>query len=85
MSQETLKQQLQQLHDVLQQNPQLDAESHKLLQAIADDIADHGQAEKPDDDLAEQVQQQAIQFEQEHPTLAGILHQIVDTLGRIGV
>jgi hypothetical protein len=85
MPQETLKQQLQQLHDVLQQHPQLDDESRQLLRTIADDIADHRGANQSDDDLAGQVQQQAIRFEQEYPTLSGILRQIVDTLERIGV
>ncbi|WP_420592330.1 DUF4404 family protein [Bacterioplanoides sp.] len=85
MPQETLKQQLQQLHDALQQHPQLDDESQQLLKTIADDIAGQSGAAQPDEDLTEQVQQQAIRFEQEYPTLSGILRQIVDTLGRIGV
>lgn len=85
MPQETLKQQLQQLHDALQQHPQLDDESQQLLKTIADDIAVQSGAAQPDEDLTEQVQQQAIRFEQEYPTLSGILRQIVDTLGRIGV
>lgn len=85
MPQETLKQQLQQLHDALQQHPELDGESQQLLKTIAADIADQGGRGEPSDDLSDQVQQQAIRFEQEHPTVSEILRQIVDTLGRIGV
>ena len=36
-------------------------------------------------DLSDRIEQQAVQFEQAHPTLAEILRQIMDTLGRIGV
>ena len=36
-------------------------------------------------DLSDRIEQQAVEFEQEHPTLAGVLRQIMDTLGRIGV
>ena len=85
MPQETLKQQLQQLHTELQQHPQLDNESQQLLKTIAADIADQSGRGESNEDLSEQVQQQAIRFEQEHPTLSEILRQIVDTLGRIGV
>lgn len=83
MPQQDLKQQLQQLHEALQQNPQLDDSSLELLHSIARDInaMDNNDAA----DIGERVQEQAIRFEQEHPTLAGILQQIVDTLGRIGV
>jgi hypothetical protein len=83
MPQETLKEQLQQLHQALQQHPQLDDESRSLLKSIAEDIGNQDGGNT--DDLTEQVQQQAIRFEQEHPTLSEILRQIVDTLGRIGV
>lgn len=85
MPHETLKKQLQQLHDALQQHPQLDEESTRLLKSIADDISAQSGDDAVSDDLGEQVQQQAIRFEQEHPTLSEILRQIVDTLGRIGV
>lgn len=85
MPQETLKKQLQQLHDALQQQPQLDEESVQLLKAIADDIGAQSTDNAVSEDLGKQVQQQAIRFEQEHPTLSEILRQIVDTLGRIGV
>lgn len=83
MAEQQLKQQLQQLHATLAEHPQLDSESQALLQRIAADIDEL----QPDQqtDLSERVQEQAVRFEQEHPTLAGVLRQIVDTLGRMGV
>ncbi|MCT7360509.1 DUF4404 family protein [Thalassolituus pacificus] len=83
MPQQDLKQQLQQLHETLQQNPQLDDGSLELLHSIARDIDAMENSDAAD--IGERVQEQAIRFEQEHPTLSGILRQIVDTLGRIGV
>lgn len=85
MPQETLKQQLQQLHSVLQQHPDLDDESRQLLQSIADDIANQPSDAQSEPGLNHQVQQQAIRFEQDHPALSEVLKQIMDTLGRIGV
>ena len=83
MPQQDLKQQLQQLHETLQQNLQLDDSSLELLHSIARDINAMDNSEAAD--IGERVQEQAIRFEQEHPTLSGILQQIGDTLGRIGV
>ncbi len=83
MPQNELKQQLQVLHDTLKQHPQLDDDSQALLQSIAADIDEVEAANAAD--LSERVQEQAVRFEQEHPTLAEVLRQIVDTLGRIGV
>lgn len=83
MSQNELKQQLKTLHETLKQHPQLDDDSQALLQRIADDIdaAEAGDNEE----LSERIQEQAVRFEQEHPTLAEVLREIVDTLGRIGI
>lgn len=78
-----LKQQLLALHETLKASPEIDDETQGLLQQIATDIGDV-EAGHPAD-LTERVQEQAVQFEQEHPALSEILRQIVDTLGRIGV
>lgn len=83
MPEQKLKEQLQTLHDTLSQHPDLDEETQTLLQKIATDI-DNVEADSAAD-LSERVQEQAVQFEQDHPTLSGVLRQIVDTLGRIGV
>jgi len=83
MPEQKLKEQLQSLHQELSQRPQLDEESMNLLQKIAADIDNVESGDIAD--LTERVQEQAVQFEQEHPTLSEVLRQIVDTLGRIGV
>lgn len=83
MPQQQLKEQLEQLHRTLAEHPQLDSDTQALLQKIAADIDGIEGAEQPE--LTELVQEQAVRFEQEHPTLAEVLRQIVETLGRIGV
>ena len=83
MTDNPLKQQLQQLHQQLQQSPALDSDTLSLLEQIAVDIESLG--DKDSADLSDRIQQQAVEFEQEHPTLSRILHEIVDVLGRIGV
>ena len=87
MADEKLHQLLTQVHEQLQQQDSLDAESQDLLQQVLTDVkAASGDAtEEFQQDLSERIEQQAVQFEQAHPTLAEILRQIMDTLGRIGV
>lgn len=83
MSDSNLQKQLKELHQTLDQNPQLDAESLVLLKQIAADIEDLDIDNSPD--LTEIIQEQAVSFEQDYPTLAVVLRQLVDTLGRMGV
>mgnify|MGYP000269701776 CR=1 FL=1 len=87
MADEKLHQLLTKVHEQLQQQNSLDEQSQKLLQQVLLDVkdaTDNGTVELQQD-LSERIEQQAVQFEQAHPTLAEILRQIMDTLGRIGV
>lgn len=83
MSQNTLKDQIIQLQRALANQPNLDAESLAMLQKIVADLNESDVRTEPE--LTDLLQEQALHFEQEHPTLAAVLRQIVDTLGRIGV
>ena len=86
MADEKLHELLTQVHEHLQQQTNLDEQSQKLLQQVLVDVqtASAGEVEL-EQDLSDRIEQQAVQFEQAHPTLAEILRQIMDTLGRIGV
>lgn len=86
MADEKLHELLTQVHEHLQQQTSLDEQSQKLLQQVLIDVqtASTGEVEL-EQDLSDRIEQQAVQFEQAHPTLAEILRQIMDTLGRIGV
>jgi flagellar motor switch protein FliG len=88
MSDEKLHQLLNQVHEQLQQQDSIDGESQALLQQVLTDIKAASGSDNTDEipqDLSERIEQQAVEFEQVHPTLSGVLRQIMDTLGRIGV
>lgn len=86
MSDEKLNDLLTQVHEHLQQQTSLDEQSQELLQQVLRDIKNTSAGEvELQQDLSDRIEQQAVEFEQAHPTLAEILRQIMDTLGRIGV
>lgn len=83
MSESNLQKQLKELRKTLDSNPQLDAESLELLQQVAADIEEMDLDEGPD--LRELIHERAVGFEQDYPTLAIVLRQLVHTLGRMGI
>lgn len=86
MSDEKLNDLLTQVHEHLQQQTSLDEQGQELLQQVLRDIKNSSAGEvELQQDLSDRIEQQAVEFEQAHPTLAEILRQIMDTLGRIGV
>lgn len=88
MADKKLHQLLTQVHEQLQQQESLDSESQMLLQQVLEDVKNASTPGGDSDlsvDLSDRIEQQALEFEQAHPTLAGVLRQIIDTLGRIGV
>ena len=85
MSSRDLSGLLAELHERLKTARSLDAESRRLLGTVARDIE---QALENDDASAvapEPVEALAVRFEAEHPSLAGVLRQIMDTLGKAGI
>jgi len=85
MSDEDLRQLLTQLHARLALAKSLDGESRKLLTAVARDI----EATLARSDTAKKtparLEALAVRFETDHPAIAEVLREIVDTLGRAGV
>ena len=85
MSSQDLRALLAELHERLRSARSLDPESRDLLTTVAHDI-EH--ALKHDDAsavAAEPVEALAVRFEADHPSLAGVLRQIMDTLGKAGI
>jgi hypothetical protein len=88
MSNESLHEALSRLHAELQAAPQLDAESRRLLQAIAADVGNVSAGASSDEagaSHAPRLEALAVRFEAGHPDLAARLRAIVDALGRIGL
>ncbi|MDE1195060.1 MAG: DUF4404 family protein [Pseudomonas sp.] len=82
-----LQEQLDTLREQLEQNPPLTEEEradlHTLMAQIEAEIA--VETATPDNNLADGVNLAVERFEVDHPTIAGTLRNIVQTLGNIGI
>ena len=85
MSDQDLRALLAELHTRLKQARTLDPEAREMLATVSRDI----EQALADDDAsavaAEPVEALAVRFEADHPSLAGVLRQIMDTLGKAGI
>ena len=85
MASEDLRALLAQLHERLASSRRIDPESRDLLATVARDI-EHALANDEAGAVAtEPVETLAVRFEADHPSLAGVLRQIIDTLGKAGI
>jgi hypothetical protein len=85
MGDEDLRDLLAQLHARLGRAKSLDGESRELLTTVARDIeAALGRGTRGKTTL-EPIEELAVRFEADHPAVADVLRQIVDTLGKGGI
>ena len=86
MSNHELSGLLAQLHERLKHATSLHAESRELLMTVANDI-EQALARKDGAPIAadQPLDTLAVRFEADHPALAGVLRQIMDTLGKAGI
>ena len=83
-----LKELLGELHTELGNAGELDADAKRQLEALSRDIqgAIDPDSDKPLlEDARDQLQAAAVDFESEHPRIAGVLRSITDTLGKLGI
>ncbi len=73
------------LHERLKTARSLDAESRGMLATVARDIEQALENEDASAVAPEPVEALAVRFEADHPSLAGVLRQIMDTLGKAGI
>jgi hypothetical protein len=85
MASEDLRALLAELHQRLKSARSLDAESRGLLATVAHDIEEALENDDAAAVPAEPVEALAVRFEADHPSLAGVLRQIMDTLGKAGI
>jgi hypothetical protein len=85
-----LRKQLESLHGELARTDSVDQDSREVLIRLLGDITrllDTRPVVDPasDANLAEQLNEAAVQFEAEHPTLSTALRRLVDTLAKAGI
>lgn len=83
-----LKERLAALHAELAKTHAVDPQSRRLLTTLLTDITrllgkSHDSAERGS--LSQRLEEQAVQFEAEHPALGTAIRQVVDTLGKAGI
>ena len=85
MSSRELRSLLGQLHEQLTEAKTLDPASRKLLLTVAADIEKTLGEEGSRPSAGRPLDSLAVRFEADHPALAGVLRQIIDTLGKAGI
>ncbi len=86
MPEQAIKEQLETLHRVLSEHPQMDEETRNLMRQVAEDIDSIDTMEEAQaNDLASTLEEHVVRFDHDYPTLAAVVRQVIDTLGRIGV
>lgn len=84
MSERDLREQLQRLSAELESLP-ITAEKRRTIERLIADIESQLDSGESDDSLVSQVEMAVSSFEAEYPRIAGILNNIMLTLGNIGV
>jgi hypothetical protein len=87
MNSETLKKTIAALHQELGRASALDEKSRQLLREIMRDIEGLGPSSgsAPDTLHRHRLEELAVGFEIEHPTLAAVLRQLMDLLTKAGL
>jgi hypothetical protein len=85
MSDQDLRTLLAELHTRLREARSLDPEARRMLATVSRDIENALAADDAGAVATEPVEALAVRFEADHPSLAGVLRQIMDTLGKAGI
>ena len=87
MPEQQLNLQIQHLHDLLEGQPVDECTAASLRQVTSEiQLAlAHAEGELPAEAFNDQLEQEMIQFAEEHPTLAQAVRQIMSTLNGIGI
>ncbi len=88
MDKDSLRERLAELHAELSDAHRGDPETHRPLGEILPDLkrlAEQPDKGSTDASLPQRLERVAVQFEAEHPALAGSVRRIVDLLGEVGI
>lgn len=86
MDPHSLRTRLAALHEQLARTPAVDSESQRLLRTLLTDIEGVLNRSTPPAPAHEhRIESLATRFEADHPSIAGALRQVLDSLGKAGV
>jgi hypothetical protein len=87
MNSEDLHRTLERLRGELRRTSSLDEESRKLLQDLARDAERLPKSSAPaaTHTWSERVEELAVRFEADHPTIGASLRELIEILGRAGI
>jgi hypothetical protein len=86
MSDPKLRALLAQLHTHLKHGSSLDADARKRLTTALHDIEQAlGRSDKAAAPAKSRLESLAVQFEADHPAIAGVVRQLIDALGAAGI
>jgi Domain of unknown function (DUF4404) len=83
-----LKEQLSALHERLEHTEAVDAQTRELLIVVMRDIARLLEQYTTTDEqrsLRERLEELAVQFEAEHPSVSTALRDVIDALAKVGL
>ena len=80
-----LKNKLTQLRQAIGNIDTLDDEGRELLQQLDQDIKTVLTGEPVDVSLNDRLEQQAVEFDSEHPKTSAVIRDIMDMLARMGI
>lgn len=82
-----LRKQLESLHGELARTKSVDRDSRELLVTLLEDISRllEAQPAQTEHSLTERLDELAVQFEAEHPSLGTAIRRVVDTLAKAGI
>ena len=85
MERESVRARLAQIHDELSKAHAADPETRAHLDGGLPDVKRLADGGSQDDGLKERLERIAVQFEANHPTVAGSVRRLVDLLGEVGI
>lgn len=90
MEKQTLRETLQQLHDELEETPQVDDNIRELLHNVMQDIQDvleaqAGQPTTQQQSLVDRLEEATTHFEVSHPRLTATVGRLINALSSMGI
>lgn len=88
MNEKSLRELLNNLHEVLENTEKVDPETLKLVRELDEDInrlVENGSAEDEFDNVVDRAKSVETRFALEHPVAERFLREIIDALSRVGI